>query len=176
MIKKQDKIDPKYTEMKKTNILCRNDITVEKVEQLLCTCQSESWGEGLQGYDKGPSDHTGESDNSYSFQHHSDITNDRHIDLYGRETDSESKWQGGVLTDKRFLHQIPWVSPGAHRIHIDTCINDLPETEGESTTDGVKTLFVDGLGLNKDTQIQIHSEKSLARLMLFYSRNDWLQN
>ncbi len=34
--------------------------------QILCTCLSESWGGG-QAYNKGPTDHTGESVNSNSF-------------------------------------------------------------------------------------------------------------
>ncbi len=43
---------------------------------MLCTCQSESW-EGRTwaptDYNKSTSDHTGDSDNSSSFQYQSDI-------------------------------------------------------------------------------------------------------
>ncbi len=35
----------------------------------------------LQAYDRGPSVHTGDVDNSNSFQHHSEIINDRNIDI-----------------------------------------------------------------------------------------------
>ncbi len=38
----------------------------------------------------GRSDYTGESDNSYSFQHHSHITKSRNIDLFKGNSDSES--------------------------------------------------------------------------------------
>ncbi len=38
----------------------------------------------------GPSDYTGDSDNSKSFRHHSDMTNGRDIDLLGWNSDSES--------------------------------------------------------------------------------------
>ncbi len=41
-------------------------------------------------YDRGMSDRTGESDNSYSFWHHSDITNGRNVDCLGGDSDSES--------------------------------------------------------------------------------------
>ncbi len=37
----------------------------------------------------------GDSDNSNSFQCHSDITNIGNIDLLGGASDSESQWQGG---------------------------------------------------------------------------------
>ncbi len=43
----------------------------------------------------GPSDHIGDSNNSKSFQHHSDIINGRNIDLLRGDSDSESKWQEG---------------------------------------------------------------------------------
>ncbi len=42
-----------------------------------------------QAYDRGPSDHIGDSDNSNSFQHHSDITNNRNIDILAGDSDSE---------------------------------------------------------------------------------------
>ncbi len=43
-----------------------------------------------QAYDRGPSDHTGDSDRSNSLRCHSDITNGRNIDFLGGDYDSES--------------------------------------------------------------------------------------
>ncbi len=60
----------------------------------LCICQSESLGRAPR-HMMGLIDNIGDSDNSNSFQHHSDITNGRNIDLLGGDSDSESQWQGG---------------------------------------------------------------------------------
>ncbi len=43
-----------------------------------------------QDSDMGPSDHTRDSDNNSTSQHHSNITNYRYIDLLGGDSDSES--------------------------------------------------------------------------------------
>ncbi len=43
-----------------------------------------------QAYDRSLSDHTGDSDNSNSFRHHSDVTNGRNINLLGGNSESEN--------------------------------------------------------------------------------------
>ncbi len=80
-------------------------------------------GEG-QAYNSSPSDHTGYSDNSNSFWHHSDIKNCRYIDILGGDSDSES-WRQGENSDEPFLHQNSLGQPrGARTNHIDICITD----------------------------------------------------
>ncbi len=79
--------------------------------------------EGGQAYDRCLSDNTGDSDNSKSFRHHSDITNGRNIDLLGGVSYSNNKWQGGD-SDKSFLHQNSLGQldgEGGWRVHIDMC-------------------------------------------------------
>ncbi len=75
-----------------------------------------------QSYDRGLSDHTGESDNSYSFWQYSDITNGRNIDLLGGNADSESQWQGGDSDQQTFSPSETLGQPEAPRIHFDKCI------------------------------------------------------
>ncbi len=63
---------------------------------MLRRCKSEHGGGGIpfpdhpQDSDMGPSDHTRDSDNNSTSQHHSNITNYRYIDLLGGDSDSES--------------------------------------------------------------------------------------
>ncbi len=52
---------------------------------MLCTCQSESWGRHIW---QSLSDNRGDSDNSNSFQHHSDITNGKNINRLRGDSDS----------------------------------------------------------------------------------------
>ncbi len=77
------------------------------------------------GYNRGPSDHTGDSDNTISFWHHSDITNGRNIDHLG----GDPYWKlmngvVGILTDKPFAVRIPWVSLGGTGL---TLTSTLPQ-------------------------------------------------
>ncbi len=97
----------------------RGDTATTYITLLKCTYQSESCH---QAYGKGPSDHTGDSDKSNSFQHHSDITNCTNIDLGGGESDSKRYWRCGD-SDKQplSLSELLWPAWGK-RIHIDTCI------------------------------------------------------
>ncbi len=66
-----------------------------------------------QDYDRGTSDHTGDSDNSSSFRYHSDITNGRNIDLLGGDSVSDSSWQGEDSDWQTVSVRIPWVSLGS---------------------------------------------------------------
>ncbi len=66
---------------------------------------------GGQAYDRGSFDHTRDSDNSNSFQHHSDITNGRNIDLLGGILTVKANGRGGILTDNPFLHHNSLVQP-----------------------------------------------------------------
>ncbi len=79
---------------------------------------------GAKAYDRGPSDHTGYSDNSNSFWHHSDITNGRNIDLWEGILTMKANNMVAILTDKSFLCQNYQRQPGwgAHRIHINGLI------------------------------------------------------
>ncbi len=76
-----------------------------------------------QAYDRGPSDHIGDSDNSNPLQHNSDTTNCRNIDLWGGGLTVKYNGSEWILTNKPFLHHNPWVSTGeGGRIHFDKCI------------------------------------------------------
>ncbi len=58
--------------------------------EVLCNyapVQVNPWG---QAYDRGLSDHTGDSDNNNSFWHHSDITKGINIECLGGDSDNES--------------------------------------------------------------------------------------
>ncbi len=56
-------------------------------------------------YDTSPSDHTGDSDNSNYFLHHSDITNDRNIYLLGGIMTMKVHGRVEILTGQYFHHQ-----------------------------------------------------------------------
>ncbi len=57
-----------------------------------------------------------------SFQHHSDITNGRIIDLLGRDSNSETQWQGVDSETKLFIIINCWVCQRWPRIQFDSCI------------------------------------------------------
>ncbi len=81
------------------------------------TCQSESCHP--LAYDKDPPDHTGDSDNSNSFWHHSDITNGRNIFLEGILI-VKPNGKVGILTNLFSIRILG--SAGGHRIQVDRCI------------------------------------------------------
>ncbi len=78
-------------------------------------------GDHSQDANMGLSDHTGDSDNSNSFWHHSEITNGRNIDLLGEDSDSEIHGEVGILTNI-FSQNSLGQAGEAHRIYIDRCI------------------------------------------------------
>ncbi len=74
-------------------------------------------------YDRGPSDHTWDSDNNNSFQHHSDITNGRNIELLVGDSDWKLMARWGFL--QTFCQNplgFAW-DREEHRIHVGTCIS-----------------------------------------------------
>ncbi len=82
--------------------------------------------------DRGPSDHTEDPYRQFfptSLWHYSDTTNGRNIHLLGGVSDNQSRWQEGILNNKPFLHQNPWVSVslGGGRIHFERCIRNVTQ-------------------------------------------------
>ncbi len=91
---------------------------------------SDSWGGHPRDSDLGLSDHTGDSDNSNSFRHHSDSTYRRNIDLLGRASNTVTvEVHGRVrILIETFCVRIHWVNLGEpHMIHSDRCFNNSHE-------------------------------------------------
>ncbi len=98
---------------------------------LIIYCQSESWGAPPgrpKDCDRGKSDHTRDSTQQQFFpislRHHSDITNDRNIDLLGRDSDSNSSWQGEYSDRQTISPSEFFGSAWGHppMTHFDMCI------------------------------------------------------
>ncbi len=111
-----------------------NILAPKYISDPLCTCQRESWGAAYdpQDYDKGLFDHIGDSDNSNSFCH-SDISNNRNIDLLGGDSDSEFwQWRVGILKKNmsmsEFLPLPAWGSPQVSYWQVHYVINTVIET------------------------------------------------